>query len=715
MSERADSSADRKARLWARKWHVIAGIAIAWGAVFLFATRGEPLRLNWGDPWSDGNAMTSGRYFDRYGFIDLAFTPILDVGPVTPDSLRYTHYPPLPDIMNGVQRKLVGDADISTFRLLADLLSLASLVLLFRWLRQLWGPATASVAVLLMATNLIWLQYADTIHHVPYYWFLGFGALVATTNWLDRPRYSMLAVIAGAVFLCDLASYDFGVFIPVCVAITIWMTGRRLRDKAMRPLLLAVLGASVLAVVVKILLLIWALGVRTVLDDLAFQFHERATQKHSHANTRDGFFKIVGYRTWRFFTPFAFALPILHIASLVLRRWSRTRALSLPPASPLLLLAAGIPFVFVFSQLFVEQYHPTLQFLPYYAVGLASVVAWFGGLPSRLAPVAGAIVVLASVGWHLREVFSFDKTFVPRDGMAAVRKYMVENDTRNIVVTNCLVDSPQRYYLERHNLGIGVPTGDDPLAWMRGFFDLYGDAPMHLLECGEVEKTAFDKLMFAYFGPAGRWSWIGNPAAHKAEWEPQVRAINESWLVGLRPLGDPKVTTPNLKLYRFEKATLVNKLIELNATPTMEINFGDPSSNRHKLSGIRFPEKSDNAPGFSWSYTVRHWRHIFTLRGLVTKDVVPPVNRAQLIVRLAQPARRMTVRLLAATSPQGLAVTMNGHSLGRRDVPNEWTELSFDIPAEALAPDGLQQITLETDAVNEHGLGVAYEWLKFAP
>lgn len=709
--------AGRRARWWAgeRRWYVVAGVAIAWAAVFLFATRAEPLRLNWGDPWSDGNAMTSGRYFDRYGFIELAFTPILDVGPVTPDSARYTHYPPLPDIMNGIQQTLLGKRDISEFRLLAGLLSLASLLFLFRWVRTLWGPATASVALVLMTTNMLWLQYADTIHHVPYYWFFGFGALAATTKWLERPRYSLLAVIAGAVFFCDLASYDFGVFVPVCVAITIWLTGHRLRDKAMRPLLLAVLGASVLSVVVKLLLLVWALGGRAVLDDLIFQFQERATDKHTVTDYREGMLKILLFRLRRFFTPLVFALPIAHVASVALRRWPRTRSAPLPPASPLLLLAAGLPFVIAFSQLFVEQYHPTLQFLTYYAVALASIAVWLGGLKSRIAQAAAVGLIVFAVAWQVREVTSFEKTFLPREDIAAARTYLLEHDTRNVVFTNGLVDSPQRYYLERHHLGIGGANRQTALGWFRVFFDQNGDAAVHLVEYADMEKTALDKLMFAYFGPAGKWSWIGNPAAHRAEWEPMVRAVNEAWLDGLRDFGTLVVTTPTIKVYRIEKSTFVNKLHQLNETPTMMIDFSDLSSEGHKLSGLRYVERPEGVHGFSWTEARFTRRYTFTLRGMFQKDLAPPRKTSEILVRFTEPPRRMTFRALAATAPQGFSVTLNGHPLGHVDVPKEWSEVSFEIPPEALAPDGLQRITLETDTLNEYGVGVAFEWLKFSP
>ena len=139
--------------------HALALVAWCWAAAFLFATRGEPLRLNWGDPWSDSNVQLSGRHFAEDGFVANAFTPVIDVGRETPDSLRYTHYPPLPDIVNGVEQRLFGPLDIASYRILSDLLSLASVVFFYRWVRSLWGGVTANVAVALLTTSLLWLQY----------------------------------------------------------------------------------------------------------------------------------------------------------------------------------------------------------------------------------------------------------------------------------------------------------------------------------------------------------------------------------------------------------------------------------------------------------------------------------------------------------------------------------------------------------------------------
>ena len=70
----------------------------------------DPPRLNWGDSASDYNVMTSGRNFAKYGFLHLRLTPfVLDPAYMTnaDSAMVYTHYPQLPDLMNGLERTSV--------------------------------------------------------------------------------------------------------------------------------------------------------------------------------------------------------------------------------------------------------------------------------------------------------------------------------------------------------------------------------------------------------------------------------------------------------------------------------------------------------------------------------------------------------------------------------------------------------------------------------
>src|SRR6476469_3668600 len=85
----------------------IGFVCVAMVLVYCVVHAFDPPRLNWGDSGSDYNVMSSGRNFAKYGFLKLRLTPyLLDPARMTADdkALIYTHYPQLPDLMNGVLR-----------------------------------------------------------------------------------------------------------------------------------------------------------------------------------------------------------------------------------------------------------------------------------------------------------------------------------------------------------------------------------------------------------------------------------------------------------------------------------------------------------------------------------------------------------------------------------------------------------------------------------
>src|SRR4051812_5785168 len=96
---------------------LLGWIAITFGYLLLHSH--EPLRLSIGDPWSDANVLSSSSYVKQYGFLQPSSPDILDIGPLTADSYRYIHYPPLAEITYGAITKYLGVSDIGTLRLFA--------------------------------------------------------------------------------------------------------------------------------------------------------------------------------------------------------------------------------------------------------------------------------------------------------------------------------------------------------------------------------------------------------------------------------------------------------------------------------------------------------------------------------------------------------------------------------------------------------------------
>lgn len=692
--------------------HGLALAAWTWAAAYLLWTRTEPLRLNWGDPWSDSHIQQHGRYFAEYGFIRNAFIAVTDVGPLTDESLKYTHYPPLPDIINGTQQWILGPVGIATHRLFADLFILGSLYFFYRWTRALFGGKTANVAMVFTTTCAIWLQYADTIHHVPVYWFFGTLALFTAQRWVERPSRARLALVFAATLLCDMASYDWFFFVPVLTAATIWLSGKRLRDRAMWPLLAAVGGGVVAAVLLKLVLVAWAVGPREMIRDFLFQLEERATAKHS-TDYRGGFWLIFYHRSVRFFTPLFLVVlgaNAIALAAYVIRR---ERSTNLPPPHPLLVLLAGAPFVVLFSQLLVEQYHPTLQFVPYYAIASGAAVAWAWERRGAIWRSIAVGAVVFAIGWEARELIAFEKVFLDREDTRAVARYLDEKDSRIVVFTNTIIDAPFRYYFQRHGLSLLGVEREGVIYTLDHFFNDHGDAPVHFMVFPDVEKAAFDKGLFALFSADKRWSWIADPYRHRAEWEPKLREKNARTLALIDDIGTEVLHAGRMRLVRIDRAALDAYMKRwLGGDEARFIDFGEATAARHKLRGFRYSEKYDGELGFSWTMDRVPKRYRFTLRGLMSDPVGAPPEHVASIQLIASSASKLTFDAFTSVQDQKLDVLLNGHVLGTVDVPSEWSKFSVGVPEGTLSADGFQKIDLRWSRSNEYELGVALRSLE---
>src|SRR3954471_5772791 len=116
---------------------------IALSQLFLIANSQDPLRLNVGDPWSEANVLSSLPYVKQYGFFKTSFTDVLDVGPLREESYRYTHYPPLSEIIYGAIHKFLGVDSLGTLRLFAIAFSALAMWLLFCYVRRLYDEGVA--------------------------------------------------------------------------------------------------------------------------------------------------------------------------------------------------------------------------------------------------------------------------------------------------------------------------------------------------------------------------------------------------------------------------------------------------------------------------------------------------------------------------------------------------------------------------------------------
>jgi hypothetical protein len=364
----------------------------------------------------------------------------------------------------------------------------------------------------------------------------------------------------------------------------------------------------------------------------------------------------------------------------------------------------------VFTQLFVEQYHPTLQLLPYYAVGTAALLVAMRERGRPAWNAAAALVFAFVVGWQINELVSFKKTFLNRADIAAVERKMAGKPDHELILTNTLLDFPgARLHLHRYVMGAYFPERDATLAYLAKLFDELGaDRPIRFLEMTGVDDMIFDKMVYGLFANEAKWDWISRPAHYQPEWQPIARARAAQSATLFRELGELEIATDTLRLYRVDAAAL--EAYHRGLLPpgeTRAIDFGTPESNLHKVSGIRYPEQA-NGVGFAWT-TARQRQHLrMTMKGVIYIPEGPKYYEAALRVRV-DPVRerRLSLRVLSFVPGQRVAVAVNGRALGDAPVTPEWSEISFRIPSDALSADPVQVVTLRTARGNEYDLGFA--------
>jgi len=710
---------------------ILKGLFIACLALvglYLLESAFEPFRTNWGDPWSDGNALTSGRHFAEEGFIKLAFTPRVDIGPITDTTLVYTHYPPLPDLVNGFLQWSTGGNHLAFYRIIAIFFSALSLYFFHAFVQRLMNGVVAKVAVAVMAVNLLWLQYADTLHHIPLYTMAGYATLAAAVRWLDERRPWQLACVSVATFFCFIASYDFYFYVPILLLGTIKLRKHRWFGGPGLIVILVVATSGLVSIAVKNLLAIWAVGSHEWYKDLVFQFLERSTSSYARSY-KEGLAQMVFWRAWRFFTPLFYVCGFVQLVGVVDRLRGRRPDF---PLLPLLFLAAGIPFISVFSQLFVEQYHTTLLLLPYASLSIATLLV---GTWARSRVIA-LLLAAAYVGWQGFQLKIFKKTFVRPDDIAAISKALAR-DRHNYVLTNITVDSPSRYYWNRYAFGIIT----DPLTLRHQFEETGTDSALTTVQFKRLRRHAYDKWLYATFGGSRRWWWLSRPDFYRNQWGREFDKIDRDLDEQLADVGAVVHESAEVRVRQLTLEELDRMQRErIPRQPARLIDFETLASEPYKLAGFTSRQAGDESmPGYAFLRARAPGHEIFTLQGFKHLQTAPLVRESTLLVPIAPPSASegpLTLRATISTPvvlplgvQQTVTVKVNGQRIATRTFA--WHDgiivLEGPVPPEALAPtalaptalaptaDGLQRVTFEYEHATSEYLAVRLHRLELIP
>ncbi|HVX41680.1 MAG TPA: glycosyltransferase family 9 protein [Gemmatimonadaceae bacterium] len=508
-------------------WRNLGFICVAAVLVYCVVHAFDPPRLNWGDSASDYNAMTAGRNFQKYGFLKLRFTPyVLDLDEMTPADTwaRYTHYPQLPDVMNGVERVVFGFSTLTQFRFVALGFSFCALFFVYQLLRAYWSRDTAQFALALWVVNPLWIQHADYLHHAPYAAFFGFGAMYFLVRYLREQRRGFLVASGVFVYFTMMSSYDFWFFAPLLIAAITFAHYRRLGAPAIKVLgILA--GCAALALATKWSTNAWALGgVHAWLQDLRYQAIERGTDAAVKVAYEQGLWTTLVGRVERCFSLLLFPvaafwalLPILR------RRVASLRSAADAAANPIVVLIAALPFLALFSELWVGQYYPTLLVLPFYAVASAALAVLLMQSGHRLARTGGIVLVGALMANSISEDATFKKAFFDPKAIQALKADLdsVSVPGQKILVDH-VFDAAYRYYTGRNTVALIL----NPPAAFPSAVNYYTDvrrprvAPPSgaiYVQHKHLADEMYDKGYYYILGRAGLWGPWANPERYHAD------------------------------------------------------------------------------------------------------------------------------------------------------------------------------------------------------
>ena len=128
--------------------------------------------LDHGDEYGDANVMDAGRNFAKFGFIRCRFLPTFEVQLDKPENL-YTHYPTLPENINGLLRKIFKTDSLRFFRSIALFFACLDVIFWFLFLEKFTGSYSLGfLGALFYLFNPLFIFSADNLHQLAYSGFL---------------------------------------------------------------------------------------------------------------------------------------------------------------------------------------------------------------------------------------------------------------------------------------------------------------------------------------------------------------------------------------------------------------------------------------------------------------------------------------------------------------------------------------------------------------
>ncbi|HOW42692.1 MAG TPA: hypothetical protein P5110_09920 [Candidatus Omnitrophota bacterium] len=247
-----------------RSAHAVMVLSLVF--LFLAFARLQDPELDHGDEYADADVLLAGQNFVKLGFIQTRLLPVFDV-----QEPAYTHYPPLPEITNGVLQH-IWPGNLALFRLFAVIFAFLNMLFWFFFTRRISGSVIfALIAGLFYITNPYFLYGMDSLQQLSYSDCLRSLILLVFVSMpqAGRGKKGWLALLWALLFIQSLVGFEYIVYLALFMAIL----GRALKEfrknvTAREWMILA--GASVAGVGLHFLQNVWYFGsIGTALADFA--------------------------------------------------------------------------------------------------------------------------------------------------------------------------------------------------------------------------------------------------------------------------------------------------------------------------------------------------------------------------------------------------------------------------------------------------------------
>ena len=222
----------------------------------------ESIAVDRGDAYADCFVLVSGKHFAEEGFSACKWLPVHQPGPLDDPPQVYTHYPPLPDWVNGFQRIAFGWDSLFQFRLLPIAFTAIGYWAWFLFCRRVFGSTAAVVSLAYLATRQMNGDLADCIHGHAYHEALrlaGFYLLVCfahSSSTMKGSVSSSYGFLLAVLFANAYASYESILDLQIFAwGYLLWV--RRIRWSWKW---LGIAAAPIVAFMLQQMLNIWAVG-----------------------------------------------------------------------------------------------------------------------------------------------------------------------------------------------------------------------------------------------------------------------------------------------------------------------------------------------------------------------------------------------------------------------------------------------------------------------